>query len=108
MDLCHPRERRLMEKILDEGSRTDLEQPRFGRSWKGARRPPLPVRFWRRFREQSRGTAALNLALAVVTGYAVAALAGWVTPLAAAVVGMGAQVAGTIAFFVTYWVGNEE
>lgn len=97
-----------MEKIVDEGSRIDIEQPRFGHSWRDARQVSVPARFWRRFRDQSRGTVALNLALAVVTVYAIAALAGWVTPLAAAVVGMGAQVAGTIAFFVTYWVGNED
>jgi hypothetical protein len=66
------------------------------------------MRFWHRFRDQSRGTVALNLSLAIVTGYAVAALAGWVTPLAAAIVGMGAQVIGTIAFFVSYWVGSED
>ncbi|MDR0787144.1 MAG: hypothetical protein LBG44_04695 [Gemmatimonadota bacterium] len=95
-----------MENVVNDGSRSNPDQPQHGRSGGSGSRPPVAVRFWRRFRAQSRGTAALNLSLAVVTGYAIAALAGWVTPLAAAIVGLGAQVVGTIAFFVSYWIGD--
>ncbi len=71
-------------------------------------RPSIGRRFRDRIAQQSRGTVVLNLALAIVTGYAIGALMGWVTPFAAAVVGMGAQVLGTIAFFVSYLVGSDD
>ena len=55
-----------------------------------------------------RSAIPLNLGLIIVTGYAIAALAGVVSPVTAAVVGLGAQVVGTIAFFLTYLFGNKE
>lgn len=61
-----------------------------------------------RFMRQSRGAIALNVALCIVTGYAIAALIGIVTPVTAFVVGLGAQVVGTIAFFLTYFMGRRD
>jgi hypothetical protein len=62
----------------------------------------------RRTRKFSPGAFALNTGLVVVNVYAIAALAGVVSPVTAAVVGLGAQVVGTVAFFLTYLVGNRE
>jgi hypothetical protein len=70
--------------------------------------PSLSGRFRKRIVEQSRGTVALNFALGIVTGFAIAALLGVVSPIIAAAVGLGAQVVGTIAFFVSYWVGGRD
>lgn len=82
-------------------------EPPQTRPGKGPRKS-VARRFRDRITQQSRGTVALNLSLAIVTGYAIGALMGWVTPLAAAIVGMGAQVLGTIAFFVSYLVGSDD
>jgi hypothetical protein len=92
--------------VKDPASTPPLPQPTTG----PRKAPPKSIarRFRDRITQQSRGTVALNLSLAIVTGYAVGALMGWVTPLAAAVVGMGAQVLGTIAFFVSYLIGSDE
>jgi hypothetical protein len=62
----------------------------------------------RRTRRFSPGAFALNAGLLVVNGYAIAALAGAVSPVTAAFVGLGAQVVGTVAFFLTYALGKKE
>jgi len=55
---------------------------------------------------RSPGSIALNIALLIVTGYAIAALLGIVSPVTAFIVGLGSQVLGTIAFFITYFIGR--
>lgn len=77
-------------------------------SGRAAPRPSLPRRLLDRFLEQTRGAIALNIALLIVTGYAVAALIGIVTPITAAFVGLGSQVIGTVAFFLTYYIGRDD
>lgn len=48
----------------------------------------------------------LLLSVLIVDAFAIAGLAGWIRPVVGAVVGLGAQVVGTVAFFVAYWVGT--
>jgi hypothetical protein len=50
----------------------------------------------------------LLLSVLIVDAFAIAGLAGWIQPVVGAVVGLGAQVIGTIAFFVAYWVGTRK
>ena len=50
------------------------------------------------------GSGSLVLSVVIVAGFAVAGLAGWVAPVTGAVVGIGAQVVGTVAFFVAYYM----
>jgi hypothetical protein len=58
--------------------------------------------------KQSVGATVLLVAVLIVGGFAVAGLAGWVQPVTGAVVGLGAQVVGTVAFFVSYFVAGRE
>jgi hypothetical protein len=58
--------------------------------------------------KQSVGTTVLLLAVVIVAGFAVAGLLGWVRPVTGAAVGLGAQVVGTVAFFVSYFVAGRE
>jgi hypothetical protein len=51
---------------------------------------------------QSVGSRVLLAALLVVTGFAVAGLLGYIHPITGAAVGLGSQVVGTVAFFMTY------
>lgn len=51
---------------------------------------------------QSVGSRVLLAALLIVTGFAIAGLLGLVTPVTGAAVGLGSQVVGTVAFFMTY------
>jgi len=56
----------------------------------------------------SRGAALLYLAVLVVTGFAIAGLAGYVKPVTGAAVGLGSQVIGTVAFFLTYYLRKSD
>jgi hypothetical protein len=58
--------------------------------------------------KQSVGTTVLLVAVMIVGGFAVAGLLGFVRPVTGAAVGLGAQVVGTVAFFVSYYVGRRE
>lgn len=69
---------------------------------------PSSVTGTKRKKRFSPGAFALNMGLLVVTGFAIAALAGVVSPITAAFVGLGAQVVGTVAFFLTYVFGKKE
>ncbi|MEX2582975.1 MAG: hypothetical protein WD766_06865 [Gemmatimonadota bacterium] len=51
---------------------------------------------------RSFGSRVLLAALLVVTGFAIAGLLGYIHPVTGAAVGLGSQVVGTIAFFMTY------
>ncbi|MQA92538.1 MAG: hypothetical protein GEU90_20340 [Gemmatimonas sp.] len=48
------------------------------------------------------GSRVLLAALLVVAGFAVAGLLGYIHPVTGAAVGLGSQVVGTVAFFMTY------
>jgi hypothetical protein len=56
----------------------------------------------------SLGSVALVIAVLIVGGFAVAGLLGFIRPVTGAVVGLGAQVVGTVAFFLTYYMGNRD
>jgi len=56
----------------------------------------------------SLGSLALVIAVLIIGGFAVAGLLGMIRPVTGAVVGLGAQVVGTVAFFLTYYMGNRD
>jgi hypothetical protein len=59
-------------------------------------------------RYDSLSSKLLLLSLLVVTGFALAGLFGWIRPVTGAAVGLGAQVVGTVAFFVAYIIDTWE
>jgi hypothetical protein len=54
------------------------------------------------------GSRLLLAALLVVTGFAIAGLMGVIHPVTGAAVGLGSQVVGTVAFFMTYIFREKE
>lgn len=52
------------------------------------------------------GSLFLYLAVLFVVGISVGALMGVIDPVAGAVIVLGAEVVGTIAFFLTYYIGR--
>lgn len=52
------------------------------------------------------GSLFLYLAVLFVVGISVGALTGYVDPVAGAVIVLGSEVVGTIAFFLTYYIGR--
>lgn len=61
--------------------------------------PPLPSK---------RGARILFASVMVVTAFAIAGLLGLIPPVVGAAVGLGAQVVGTVAFFLTYYLRSED
>lgn len=67
--------------------------------------PPGPVAGHGR---TTKGSLFLYVAVLIVVGVAVGALTGRIDPILGAVIVLGSEVVGTIAFFLTYYIGRRE
>lgn len=56
--------------------------------------------------QTTAGSLFLYVAVTFVVGISVGALMGKIDPVAGAVIVLGAEVLGTIAFFLTYYIGS--